>query len=49
MADWEADYVCVEMLFRNFPGETKENTEHSFSLIGVWTEIPTLDLSNMKQ
>jgi len=49
LADWEVDFVYVEVLFRNFPGETKENTEHSISLIGFWTEIPTLDLPNMKR
>jgi hypothetical protein len=43
LADWEVDFVYVEVLFRNFAGETKENTEHSISVIGVWTEIPTLD------
>jgi len=28
LADWEVDFVYVEVLVRNYPGETKENTEH---------------------
>jgi hypothetical protein len=49
LADWEVDFVYVEVLFRNFSGETRENTEHSVSVVGVWTEIPTLVLPNMKR
>jgi hypothetical protein len=49
LAVWEVDFVYVEVLFGNFPGETKENTEHLISIISVWTEIPTLDLPNMKR
>jgi hypothetical protein len=49
LADWEVDFVYVEVLFRNFLGEIKENTEHSISVVGVWTEIPTLVLPNMKR
>jgi len=49
LVDWEVDFVCVEVLFRNFPGETKENAENSISVVGVWTEIPTLVLPNMKR